>query len=196
VANEASKSAKRRATDPLFRDQVLVGHGIDIGAGSDGLSNHARRFPRIASVREWDLPDGDAQEMPGVEPCSFDFVHSSHSLEHMRDPYVALTRWLEIVKPGGHIVVTVPDWVLYEKCQWPSRFNPDHKAAFTTVYADGHYPHVHNVNRLCWRFRDRARTIRVKLLDDGYPEFLPWHQDATHLPHVEAAIEFILQRRA
>jgi predicted SAM-dependent methyltransferase len=196
VPSETSKSAKRRQSDPLFRDKVFVGDGIDIGSGNDGFSTHAYRFPRVASVRDWDMPDGDAQEMPGVEPCTYDFLHSSHSLEHMRDADQALARWIEIVKPGGYLAVTVPDWVLYEKCMWPSRFNPDHKASFTTTHPDAVMPHVKNVHRMCWRLRKAAKTVRVKLLVDGYPDGLPTFADATALPGVEAAIEFVLQKRS
>ncbi|MBV5346213.1 MAG: methyltransferase domain-containing protein, partial [Rhodoferax sp.] len=60
-----------------------------------------------------------------------DFVHSSHCLEHMRDVREALKNWIRIVKPGGFLILTVPDEDLYEQGQWPSRFNTDHKWSFT-----------------------------------------------------------------
>ena len=36
----------------------------------------------------------------------------------------------ELIKPGGHLVLVVPDEDLYEQGIWPSLFNPDHKATF------------------------------------------------------------------
>ena len=65
-------------------------------------------FPLMHSVCARDLADGDAMLMRGVEPDSYDFVHSSHCLEHMLDPTVALENWIRICKKGGRLV-TVPD---------------------------------------------------------------------------------------
>ena len=55
----------------------------------------------MKSCRSWDLPDGDAQYMASIEDGLFDFVHSSHCLEHMQDPQTALANWIRILKPGG-----------------------------------------------------------------------------------------------
>ena len=49
----------------------------------------------------------------------------------MIEPRVALQHWLRVLKPGGHLVVTVPDEDLYEQGVWPSTFNGDHKHTFT-----------------------------------------------------------------
>ncbi|MEM1724783.1 MAG: hypothetical protein QXW71_03295 [Thermoplasmata archaeon] len=35
--------------------------------------------------------------MEGVPNCSYDFVHSSHCLEHLRDPREGLKNWFRIV---------------------------------------------------------------------------------------------------
>jgi len=108
-------------------EKYLKGKGIDIGAGNDVL--------RVVNgtVRGWDVPDGDAQKMAGVADNTYDFVYSSHCLEHVRDVPDALTNWLRILKPGGWLYIVVPDCVLYEKMTWPSRFNPDHKQSFSNL---------------------------------------------------------------
>lgn len=128
---ETSKSILRRVHDTRFATRYFVGHGIDIGCGNDCLWEYRSLFPLMESCRAWDIGDGDAQTMPGVLNGLFDFVHSSHCLEHLPDPEAALLRWINILKPGGHLVVVVPDWHLYEHRQWPSRKNPDHKCWFT-----------------------------------------------------------------
>lgn len=86
---ESSKSVLRRVHDSRFATRYLVGEGIDIGAGSDPISLYSEIFPLMGFVREWDLQDADAQLLQGVANESFGFVHSSHCLEHLRDPLVA-----------------------------------------------------------------------------------------------------------
>jgi predicted SAM-dependent methyltransferase len=127
MSHEASKAALRRLHDPAFMARYMVGHALDVGAGEDGLSKQMHLWPLLRSVRDWDVGDGDAQTLDGVPDGSFDLVHSSHSLEHMRGVVGALDRWLDVTKPGGHVVVLVPDEDMYEQGQYPSTFNPDHK---------------------------------------------------------------------
>lgn len=90
---ESSKSMMRRLHDSHFATRYFVGTGIDIGAGSDPISLYREFFPAIGEVRAWDLPDGDAQVLKGVTNESLDFAHSSHYLEHMRDPVEVLQNW-------------------------------------------------------------------------------------------------------
>jgi predicted SAM-dependent methyltransferase len=128
---ECTKALIRRQFDPNWARCYFVGDALDIGAGGDGLSRQRDRWPRLTSVRDWDQGDGDGQALNGIEPASFDVVHSSHSLEHMADPYAALARWWEVLKPGGHLVLLVPDEDMYEQGVWPSQHNEDHKYTFT-----------------------------------------------------------------
>jgi len=107
--------------------QYLRGKGIDIGCGDDCLKVEE------GSVRPWDVNDGDAQFMAGVPDSEFDFVYSSHCLEHVRDVPETLKNWTRILKPGGFLYVVVPDYLLYEKMTWPSRYNTDHKQSFSTM---------------------------------------------------------------
>lgn len=133
---ECGKSIHRRLREPAFHQRYFVGRGLDVGAGNDPLAVYAGLFPRIESVDLWDKAEGDAQTLVGIEPATYDFVHSSHCLEHLEDPAAALGRWLEVTRRRGHVIVLVPDWELYEHAIWPSRFNPDHRHCFTT------YPHL------------------------------------------------------
>jgi SAM-dependent methyltransferase len=126
VGNETAKAFDRRVKSGWF-DKYLVGSGIDIGCGTDKLvSPHSDGF----QCRGWDVGDGDAQLMQGVPYGSFDFVYSSHCLEHMHDPSEALSNWWRILKPGGYLVVIVPCEYLYEQSTWPSRGNGGHKTSW------------------------------------------------------------------
>jgi SAM-dependent methyltransferase len=117
--NEASKSRKYWGA---LEQSILVGRGIDIGCGPDPVTPEARRF---------DLEQGDANRASEFVKEQFDFVYSSHCLEHMHDPRMTILDWWKLVKPGGYLFVAVPDEDLYEQGVFPSCFNDDHKATFT-----------------------------------------------------------------
>ena len=106
---ECSKSIMRRMHEPNFSNRYFVGNGLDVGGGPDPLGLYVELFPRMQGVKVWDKEDGDAETLDGIEDGQFDFVHSSHCLEHLEDPLAGLQNWFRAVKPGGHLIVTVPD---------------------------------------------------------------------------------------
>src|SRR4051794_2701011 len=110
--HEASKTNVLRSRD--FPEKFLRGRVLDIGAGSDLVCSWAECF---------DKGNGDANTIDKYfEPNTFDCVHSSHCLEHMIDPVSALASWWSILKPGGFLIIVVPDEDLYEQRIWPSLF--------------------------------------------------------------------------
>lgn len=117
--NETTKS--RRWWGEL-EATVLRGQGIDIGCGPD---------PVMPDARPFDVGDGDANHISRHVHEQFDYVYSSHCLEHMHEPRQVLREWWGLVRPGGYLFVAVPDEDLYEQGFWPPRFNTDHKATFT-----------------------------------------------------------------
>ena len=138
--------------------QALQGRGIDIGCGPDPVSPGARRF---------DLEHGDANVISQFIQEQFDFVYSSHCLEHMHDPRTALLEWWKLVKPGGYLFVTVPDEDLYEQGVFPSRFNDDHKATFTLSKSSSWSALSHNVFDLA-RSLPGGEIQSLQLQDRGY----------------------------
>lgn len=124
--NETSKSHYARLRNGDY--EILHGHVLDIGCGPDPL-----KLPPPSTVRGWDLEDGDAQYLEGLKDGSFDAVFSSHCLEHMVDVPTALSNWSRVCKEGGYVYVVVPSWTAYERMQWPSPYNPDHKSSFDLV---------------------------------------------------------------
>src|SRR5262245_4292245 len=97
---ECSKALLRSATAPNLANRWFVGDGLDIGGAPDPLADQTSFFPRMRRVRVWDVGDGDAQTLDGIAPESFDFVHSSHCLEHLRDCRAGLRAWFAAVRPG------------------------------------------------------------------------------------------------
>ena len=184
MSHETSKALKRRLRDPLFTSHYFVGRAIDIGSGSDPLSRQLGYWPLLRSVDEWDIGDGDAQELPGVAANSYDLVYSSHCIEHVHEPLPALWRWLDVLRPGGYMVVAGPDFEMYERETWPSQFNPDHKTQLT-------------FERVCelLQYLHGSEPIKVERILEGFDPSLPKDVDQTQLA-AECAIEFIVRKVA
>ena len=183
--HEATKAIKRRGTE--INSILFKGKGIDIGAGPDCINKHG------FDAYNWDITDGDAQTMTGVKDNTYDFVHSSHCLEHMREPSLALRQWIRICKPDGYIVVIVPDEELYEHNKWPSIFNSDHKWSFRMEST----PTKHSLSVLgvLRNMFNAAITISVKRIEDKYDWNMSDMIDQT-MPEdgPECSIEFILRK--
>jgi len=192
--HELSKSIQRRLREPNFVTRYFVGDGIDIGSGPDPLNQYMELFPLIASVRPWDLRDGDAELMDSCLDGQFDFVHSSHCLEHMRDPDVALANWFRILKPGGYLIVVVPDEDMYEQGVFPSTFNTDHKWTFSIYKTSTWSSRSRNVLALLSKLGPDADIIKVEALTGSYRYSLA-RMDQTNTPIGESAIEFVVRRR-
>lgn len=145
---ETFNSRPRREAEGFF-EKYCQGRGLDIGCGDDPL------FP---DIDKWDLsiaPDQEATYLRGVPDGEYDFVYSSHCLEHLDNPWMGLKHWWRVLKPGGFLIVIVPHRDLYEKKKvLPSDGNPDHRWYF--LPARGEEPVtlslIDLVNVVCWPY--------------------------------------------
>ena len=191
---ETSKALIRRLHDIRFANTYFKGNGIDIGAGDDPLTKYKQQFPLLSTVKEWDREDGDAQFMESVADNTFDFVHSSHCLEHLHDPYEGFENWIRICKPGGHIITTIPDEDLYEQGVFPSTFNPDHKTTWTISKEESWSPVSISLIEFLYQFKDKIEVLKVELVNASY--FYDMQRfDQTYNHVSECAIEFIIRKR-
>lgn len=155
--NEASKTSRVRSEE--FNRRYFSGRVIDIGCGRDPVVPHAVPF---------DVKQGDAQCVSDYfESESFDCVHSSHCLEHMRNVPVALGNWWALVKPGGYLVTVVPHEDLYEQGFWPSLFNSDHKATFRLGKKESWSPISYDLGETVAALRG-AHILDAAIQDQGY----------------------------
>ncbi|MGB7991216.1 MAG: methyltransferase domain-containing protein [Candidatus Methylophosphatis roskildensis] len=191
---ECSKSIARRIHDPDFMNRYFAGNGIDIGGKPDPLILYRELFPKAHSIKTWDLEDGDAQRLAGLDDESLDFVHSSHCLEHLANPHEGLANWFRVLRPTGHLVVTVPDEDLYEQGVFPSTFNRDHKWTFTIHKSHSWSDRSINVLDLLVALGPAAQIVKVQLLDASYRYSLP-RFDQTLTPVGECGIEFVVRKR-
>ncbi|MDR2195100.1 MAG: methyltransferase domain-containing protein [Gallionellaceae bacterium] len=193
--NETRKSAIRRAHDPAFV-RYFRGAGLDIGVENDPLSAYARLFPFIERVTTWNHAQGDALHLQDVGDCSYDFVHSNHGLAMIDEPVQALSRWLDVVKPGGHVIFTVPDEDLHGKNTWPNRFAPDQKNSFTIAKPKDstRLPRSINVLDLVNAMLPIAACERMVRIRDGYDDKQDANVDQAE-GLAECAIEVVLRKR-
>ncbi len=118
---------------------------------------------------QWDLllDSGDATTMGGAANAHFDWVYSSHLLEHLLHPIAALRRWWQLLRPGGHLILYVPHRDLYEKRRvLPSRFNRDHKFFLLPDRDDP--PHTLNLARLLGETTPGGRLLYIRTCDEGH----------------------------
>jgi len=191
---ECSKSINRRLHDSRFVRRYFVGDGIDIGGGPDPLGLYQEFFPLMRSVRTWDMDDGDAQYLKGVPDGCYDFVFSSHCLEHLRDPATGLGNWFRVLKPNGYLILTVPDEDLYEQGVFPSTFNRDHKWTFTIHKPASWSDRSLNIVDLLTGLGEAAAIEKIELLNINYRYSLPRY-DQTLTPVSECGIEAIVRKR-
>lgn len=180
MANETSKSTPHRQAYGDF-DKYLHGVGIDVGCGADALT------VENGSVDVWDLSNGDAMLLDGLQDNKYDFAYSSHCLEHLKDIDTAIMNWTRIIKPNGFLYFTVPDYDLYEKGKWPSTFagcpNYGHKHSFSINFQKEHVQRTNHFNiqrdLVPILTKNGITTLELRLELGGYNFLLPASVDQT-----------------
>lgn len=191
---ECSKAIQRRLASSNFLRRYFVGNGVDIGGKPDPLLYYKELFPLAQDIRTWDMEDGDAQYLNGIDDGSLDFVHSSHCLEHLNNPLEGLQNWFRVIREGGHLIITVPDEDLYEQGIFPSTFNSDHKWTFTIFKTNSWSSRSLNLLNLIISLGEQAEILKVEQLSDNYLFNLP-RADQTLTPIAECGIEIIIRKR-
>jgi SAM-dependent methyltransferase len=75
--------------------------------GVDGDPECLRRAAERCPTAE--LKQDDIAAVGSLQDQSVDVIASSHSLEHLPAPVETLHRWADLLRPGGHLVVAVPN---------------------------------------------------------------------------------------
>ena len=123
----------------------------------------------------FDRRQGDAQFVLRYQPeSSYDCVHSSHCLEHMKDPAAALRDWWALVKPGGYMIIVVPDEDLYEQGAWPSLFNTGHESTFRMGGTSSWSPVSNDIAEAIGNL-PQVEIITAKRQDAGYDDRFRLH---------------------
>lgn len=107
------------------------GSGLDVGCGPfkafahsigvDGQQHPGPRGPQLVM---------DCSRLPKFSDGAFDYVFSSHLLEHIEDYRATLKDWFRLVRPGGYLILYLPHRDLYPRIGTFGS-NPDHKHDFS-----------------------------------------------------------------
>jgi SAM-dependent methyltransferase len=118
----------------IFRQQVIGRKGLEIGGPSPLFRTFLPIYECIASLDNcvfsnntiWEgevsetfayhpsRPHGrnyitDGSDLSQFPNAAYDFVLSCHNLEHIANPIKALKEWIRVTKPGGVIILVLPD---------------------------------------------------------------------------------------
>jgi len=114
----------------------------------------------------------------------------------MANVYEAFQNWIRVVKSGGFLIITVPDEDLYERGNWPSSFNPDHKWTFTIYKTNSWSPKSLNVLDLLIHYASEIEVERVVLVNEFFDYAVrDKHLDQTRSPVTECCIEVIVRKK-
>ena len=178
LQKETFKARKRRDKENFF-ELYCKGQGLDIGYGGDLL---------VPNCLGWDIEDGDAQYIEKLSNEEFDFLYSSHTLEHLDDPNIVIKNWWRVIKKNGYMILYIPERDLYEKKKTlPSRFSLDHKHYFKLE--NDEEPNTIGVMQLLKRNLENYKVIYSKICKEGFTIDDPYkHSDG------EYSIEIVVHK--
>lgn len=175
---------KARYARSFLMQKYCRGHGAEIGAGVQPVlvpigsrttyidavpAAFWRKLPQWADqdVLQAEIID-EGSTLATVKDETFDYLVAAHVLEHIDDPILALKNWIRVVKPGGHIVIAVPDMRLCDEehraLSTVDHFQRDHGEG-PQVSAEYHYrehglnPDEYTGEKLAEYIKDHERMI-------------------------------------
>jgi SAM-dependent methyltransferase len=153
INNDEFEDIEQVCSRDLIAAKYIRGEGIEIGAlhkplTTDSaiakvhyldyktLEENRKRYPELINeeIVETTIID-DGFILSSIEPESIDFVIANHALEHSPDPYGTLEIWLNRLKNGGIIFVTVP---IAEKC-----YDKGRPITSMAHFASDHHAFIH-----------------------------------------------------
>jgi len=159
---ETSKAKARREAEGFYEEYIIGKSVIDVGVGR--LDTHDGADPICSHAEMHDKDICDATTMEAYADESFDTVYASHILEHLTDPITAIQNWIRICKPGGHIIISIPDRDLYErKKELPSKWNADHKYFY--LMDESYPPHTFSFKSVVMTALCKNNMVKFQKID-------------------------------
>jgi len=114
-----------RSETSLVRERIVdkwiypdIQNGLDLGYGGDPISIHSiamdmpERYAQTHDEYEKEYPQhlfGNARHLYWFADGVMDYIYSSHLLEDFPDTSLVLLEWLRVLKPGGRLILNLPD---------------------------------------------------------------------------------------
>jgi 2-polyprenyl-3-methyl-5-hydroxy-6-metoxy-1,4-benzoquinol methylase len=150
---------------------IFVKHAVEQGWDAAGLETSAWAAKEGANRNHIVIHNTDLADAP-IAPGSLDVVHFNHVMEHVLDPVSTMTAARKLLRPGGILVVEVPQEVRYPLSDRVFRaLHPDlYRTEPPTVT---HHVTFFTVNGLRWAARragfnvERIGTVRHLRTDES-----------------------------
>lgn len=207
ATNELVKRAESRMRRTAAIQRHVKGRGIEIGAAASPsmvpLGCHVTyvdKYPLEVLAADPELaglnivrPEilASAERLEGVEDASQDFVLAFSMIEHAQSPLHMLESLCRVTRPGGSIVLSVPD---------KDHYGPDRERPLTTFehiardYEDGpawsYEAHLYESGRIHHKLEGDALERFVERIrrEDGHTHFHVWN--------CETFLDFIIKAKA
>jgi SAM-dependent methyltransferase len=120
---------------------------LDVPAGTGALAARLTKMgfsvsccdinPSLFSVQDVEIKKGDLNQFLPYPSGSFDFITCIEGLEHLENPFNAVREFYRILKPGGKLFLSLPNYLnierrlrflitgLFSKIPSPERFGKD-----------------------------------------------------------------------
>jgi len=112
LANITSRKIGLEIGGPSFSGKTLYKNAATIDnvifSKNTVWSNHTNEYNYYPN-KKGRVIINDAVDISHVQDECYDFVFSSHSLEHIANPLKAVKEWLRVIKSNGHIIIIVPE---------------------------------------------------------------------------------------
>jgi len=118
---------KHRTQQVLELIPQFLGEGkvLDVGTGAGNLAHGLKEQgyevsaldidPSVCKHPDVEVTRGDIMEGLPYEDGSFDLVTALEVIEHMEDPFKAVREFHRVLKPGGLLLLTTPNYGNIEK---------------------------------------------------------------------------------
>jgi 2-polyprenyl-3-methyl-5-hydroxy-6-metoxy-1,4-benzoquinol methylase len=133
---------------PLVATKNHTGRFLDVGCGSGWVSEQLnQRGWRAEGIEPTDagcsqtrargveVHQGTINTLPELEAGAYDGVLFFHALEHVADPRQDLTRAVELMAPGGQLLIGIPNFGCWQRkafgSDWLMLELPRHRTHFT-----------------------------------------------------------------
>ena len=109
--------------DALSRERK--GFLLDAPAGTGALASRLKKMgfsvsccdinPSLFLVRDIEIKWGDLSQSLSYPSGSFDFITCIEGLEHLENPFNAIREFYRILKPGGKLFLSLPNYLNIER---------------------------------------------------------------------------------